>query len=512
MCNVVDRQLRKFWWGTNDSGNPKLHLRAWDHICKPKTVGGLGFRRTSDYNRAFLARWSWLLTSGSTALWAQVLRNKYLRIGTFLDAEARASDSAFWKALLGVKDLIHKGACYLVGNGSSINIWRDPWVPKHQAYRPTPTCEPGPGFAWVNDFIMPGQRWNSVKLGEAFCDEDVQRILQIPLSVTTIEDKWGWMAAKNSKFSVKSAYIVDQKQRFSLPSSIALLSTINKKIPLERTSCPLCGGEEETPYHLFFRCPHVQPLWFMSPWTLRMENFSTSTCAQFLEFLLTGVEAEVSSRMLLYFSCLIEQTWKIRNELVHESKNFNLMWLHNRISAQYRELVAECNDHRKPRTTQEQWLPPPDGWLKVNTDVCMREKGSVGVSMVRDSRGTVVLAGSNFFHFEDVLVAESAALLAGIRLTIDNGFTNVIFEVDCDAVAKAIHGSMDDLTWEARTVLSDCKNLLQQLDMWEVDWIPRSANASAHNLAKWCSQSNVSGLIPFCNSPFSLCTRDRTSL
>ncbi|PON97172.1 hypothetical protein TorRG33x02_069280 [Trema orientale] len=188
VCKAIDGHLRKFWWGTTEAGNPRIHLRAWDCICKPKSVGGLGLRRTNDYNRAFLAKWGWLLISGSTALWAQVLRSKYVKIGTFMDSTAKASDSPLWKAMVGVKDLIMKGACILVGSGSTTNIWRDPWVPKHSSYRPTPICEPGPGFAWVSDFIKPGQRWNLPKLRLAFHEEDVRRILHIPLSATRQED------------------------------------------------------------------------------------------------------------------------------------------------------------------------------------------------------------------------------------------------------------------------------------------------------------------------------------
>ncbi|PON91060.1 RNA-directed DNA polymerase (reverse transcriptase)-related family protein [Trema orientale] len=145
-------------WGSNVTGNLRIHLRAWDHICKPKTSGGLGLCRIADYNRAFLVKWAWLLNSGSNALWAQVLRSKYLKAGTMIEATAKASDSVFWKAIIGVNDLLKKGACFIVGDGSTTNIWRDPWVPKHPTFRPNPTINPGPGFVWVVDFILPRPR------------------------------------------------------------------------------------------------------------------------------------------------------------------------------------------------------------------------------------------------------------------------------------------------------------------------------------------------------------------
>jgi len=36
--------------------------------------------------------------------------------------------SSIWKAIEKSKALISKGACYLVRNGASLNVWLDPWI------------------------------------------------------------------------------------------------------------------------------------------------------------------------------------------------------------------------------------------------------------------------------------------------------------------------------------------------------------------------------------------------
>ncbi|PON49492.1 hypothetical protein TorRG33x02_317190 [Trema orientale] len=110
---------------------------------------------------------------------------------------------------------IFSGCCRLIGDGTTTNIWMDPWVPKHPTFKPTPTCDPGPGRAWVSDFICHGSQWNLRKLRAAFSEEDVKTIIQIPLSFRRPADTWGWVAAKNGKFSIKSAYVLDQKQRLT---------------------------------------------------------------------------------------------------------------------------------------------------------------------------------------------------------------------------------------------------------------------------------------------------------
>lgn len=43
---------------------------AWDAICKPKDVGGLGIRRLYDMNRALIAKLGWLLLKNPNSLWS----------------------------------------------------------------------------------------------------------------------------------------------------------------------------------------------------------------------------------------------------------------------------------------------------------------------------------------------------------------------------------------------------------------------------------------------------------
>lgn len=42
LCRGIDASIRKFWWGFNPSKRHNLTLLAWNKICSPKSVGGLG--------------------------------------------------------------------------------------------------------------------------------------------------------------------------------------------------------------------------------------------------------------------------------------------------------------------------------------------------------------------------------------------------------------------------------------------------------------------------------------
>lgn len=65
--------LRKFWWGFPQNKSHNLTFLAWDNICKPKSLGGLGIRSMDFMNQSLLARLGWKLTSKQPLLWVTAL-------------------------------------------------------------------------------------------------------------------------------------------------------------------------------------------------------------------------------------------------------------------------------------------------------------------------------------------------------------------------------------------------------------------------------------------------------
>ena len=79
-----------------------------------------------------------MVASKSENLCIRVLRSKYRVRENWLRKESSKNGSTIWKAIEIEKPLIENGACYLVGDGKSIDVWRVPWIPWLEGFKPKP--------------------------------------------------------------------------------------------------------------------------------------------------------------------------------------------------------------------------------------------------------------------------------------------------------------------------------------------------------------------------------------
>ena len=79
-----------------------------------------------------------MVASKRDSLCMKILRSKYKVKNDWLRFEASKRASPIWKAIESTKGIISKGACYLIGDGESVDVWLDPWVPWIQGFIPSP--------------------------------------------------------------------------------------------------------------------------------------------------------------------------------------------------------------------------------------------------------------------------------------------------------------------------------------------------------------------------------------
>ncbi|XP_062086109.1 uncharacterized protein LOC133792209 [Humulus lupulus] len=54
----------------------KMHLTAWDQVCLPKSLGGLGFKEGANWNKVLLAKFVWAVSSKKDIHWVKWVRAK----------------------------------------------------------------------------------------------------------------------------------------------------------------------------------------------------------------------------------------------------------------------------------------------------------------------------------------------------------------------------------------------------------------------------------------------------
>lgn len=137
LCHSIDSLLMKFWWGFYDYKSHHFYPKSWSSICQLKDVGGLGLRKSYDINRALVAKLGWKILNDPEALRVKALKAKYLGSLRFMNVQIPTDVTWVWKGILKSREVLEKGACWVIKNGGARNLWCDPWIPSLPSFRPS---------------------------------------------------------------------------------------------------------------------------------------------------------------------------------------------------------------------------------------------------------------------------------------------------------------------------------------------------------------------------------------
>lgn len=177
LCEEINSMTGRWWWSHNDKEN-KIHWLAWEKLTLPKKHGGLGFRDLHLFNIAMLARQAWKLLINPNTLCGQVLKAKYFPHNNILQCAPKDGISYTWRSILKGVELLKEGVIWRVGNGDSIHIWNDPWIP-YSNNRKLLTRREGLLFTRVSDLIHPVTgSWDELLVFDNFHYSDADAILK----------------------------------------------------------------------------------------------------------------------------------------------------------------------------------------------------------------------------------------------------------------------------------------------------------------------------------------------
>ena len=70
VIKIINKVCRQFFWkGAEDARGGSFKF-AWEQVCKPKALGGLGLHNLRILNDALRIRWRWIEKNGPLRAWS----------------------------------------------------------------------------------------------------------------------------------------------------------------------------------------------------------------------------------------------------------------------------------------------------------------------------------------------------------------------------------------------------------------------------------------------------------
>uniref|UniRef100_A0A803Q8S3 Reverse transcriptase zinc-binding domain-containing protein n=1 Tax=Cannabis sativa TaxID=3483 RepID=A0A803Q8S3_CANSA len=516
----IESLMALFWWGGNEN-NRKIHWKTWSSLCFSKFHGGLGFRSMKAFNQAMLAKQAWRLLQYPHSLVAILLKARYFPQTSFLHSGKGHRPSLVWSSITWGKELLQSGLRKSIGDGTTINIFNDAWIPgygKLHYLRYNSNAD-----MTVASLLTPDKQWNHALIHSLFPSDISQAITAIPLHPISTQDTYFWSLTPHGSYTVNSGYHLAHTQlhqnepsssdskffndwwkklwALPLPPKLKhflwrvcydILPTsrnlFNRKT-LHSPHCSRCHYHDETLEHALFRCPASQKVWNLTDFN----NFINAHCSFNCMDLLYLAATEFSTGHYSLFVCLLWKLWNCRNS-----------WIHDGISPSPDQVLREISTYMEQYTTCNKKTPT---FSPASDDQCLHNNNCPSTS--------------TFHHRLLVDAAQDSQLLKmGFGMTIHTSSGEVLLNL-----AKPQNGITTPLIMEAHTlysaiswchehsfypdsIVSDCsvlvnyickneshnlhlnpfaigiKSLLSFFPNVSLSYIPRGSNLAAHCLAK----------------------------
>ena len=517
LCSELEKMVRDFWWGHSGEAR-KVHWVNWGALCKPKMVGGMGFRELSKFNDALLAKQVWRLIHNKSSLLYRVLQAKYFPHSSILDIRCSPRASFAWRSILKSRYVIQKGARWRIGSGNSVSIWKDKWIPPPSSGLPLSPLNLLDAAARVSSLIQHSSgTWDSHLLDQLFLPGDAALIKRIPLSLRGREDALVWSREQNGVYSVQSAYkllveagTISQQscsdmggwKKFlrmvwsvRVPHKVrhflwrACLNALPTMVNLARRSvvmygrCGFCLGVEEDVLHAVWSCPSLTALWGQHALARKVFHHRHTSFLDVLSQIFECDSDILVAEIILMLWCV----WHRRNKALYQQivdPLESISPLVQRLSSEYHLANAAVVPTVLPRPVS--WTPSMVCDYKVNFDAAVFPKNqSTGVGVViRNGQGLpVAVACQRYPCAYAIADAEAMAARVALQLAWDVGLWNVELEGDSLLVIRALKDPELSLA-SYGDIVQDIQHLAVSFQCVRYCHVSRAGNNAAHVLAR----------------------------
>lgn len=150
---------------------------------------------------ALLAKQSWRLLTNANPLLTAVLKARYFKHSSVLEACRGYSPSYTWRSIWGAKSLLVEGLAWRIGNGSMVDVFNDKWIPSNNKWvAPTPMVSAPSGFSVSNLIDFHTGLWDVSALAQWFDEGSIASILAIPIMPPWSNDSMFWWLSNNGEY------------------------------------------------------------------------------------------------------------------------------------------------------------------------------------------------------------------------------------------------------------------------------------------------------------------------
>lgn len=257
--------------------------------------------------------------------------------------------------------------------------------------------------------------------------------------------------------------------------------------------CKFCNFSLESPIHLLKACWWFKATWATSGLKVELLEHHFSFFADWIHYLSMKLEEDEFQKAV----CIMWFVWYIRNLKWHGEDDMDIQTCVQKINAFIKRSHFNLSVYQiSQQQGTHRWLPPSNGYTKINCDGAWRATHKVaGIGVICRTEEGIVLAARSVYltNIMSSFEAEGLVIMHGFLLAKELGLKKALFETDCTKAAEAIwfgHPSLqvsDHSNW-----LYSSTEELSRNRTWQLLLIRREANSVADFMAKQARDSGSS--------------------
>ncbi|XP_013594838.1 PREDICTED: uncharacterized protein LOC106303003 [Brassica oleracea var. oleracea] len=423
LCAKLTSIMTEFWWG-GTAERKKIPWVAWKKLCKPKDIGGMGFKDLAWFNQALLCKQAWRIWSNPQSLLSRVMKSRYFKQGNFLDCPLWYRPSYAWKSIVHGRELLSS--------------------PRYRIDEVDLTLK-------VSDLIDERYgTWDAQRVRHLFLEEDANQILGMRPQVQC-PDTMVWGFSRNGVYDSQSGYtLLHLLQTVENPVAAPSLPPIEKRLWSNL-------WKPETICHVLFHCPVAKEVW-------RLSEFPTPAAGFF------------TNSFFLNFHHLLE-TWA--DEIWKKSQLESEAWSAANVGDK------EDIDENTGGSALACWQKPCPSFIKCNIGSSWTDANrNCGVAwLTRNHCGAPLIhSRCSYSMVASSLEAELFIFLWATESISTLRHENVVFESTSYLAGEAVL-SPDNFP-QFRVLIDTIREKLSRLQLWSIAYVHSEANRCADAIAR----------------------------